>query len=236
MSSSFFSHFVWHNKFHQWNEYSFTSLIKPILLLCWHKGFHIKYLDYILVLNFISMQAREQDLSVLLVGSFWLHINFSKSEPCITQCFCFLGLFWKTVPMSVFLPLRCSSWLIACHRHSLWQSIMSCLLGQDNLCSSGHAQFCQLRFLILSNMLKYYVFGLYFGKSELYLTQCFCFLGLLWCTVHLSELVSLRYSSWLIPCYRHSLWQSIMSCLLGQRKFMFQWTCTILPIVLSHLE
>ena len=33
-----------------------------------------------------------------------LHINFSKSDLCLTQTFCFLGLCWDTVHMSVSLP------------------------------------------------------------------------------------------------------------------------------------
>ena len=34
-----------------------------------------------------------------------LHINFSRSDLCITQTFCFFGLCWDTVCMSVSLPL-----------------------------------------------------------------------------------------------------------------------------------
>ena len=33
-----------------------------------------------------------------------LHINFSKSDLCLSQTFCFLGLCWDTVQMSVSLP------------------------------------------------------------------------------------------------------------------------------------
>ena len=33
-----------------------------------------------------------------------LHINLSKSDLCLTQTFCFLGLYWDPVCMSVFLP------------------------------------------------------------------------------------------------------------------------------------
>ena len=35
---------------------------------------------------------------------FGLHINFSKSDLHLTQTFCFLGLCWDTVCMSVSLP------------------------------------------------------------------------------------------------------------------------------------
>ena len=33
-----------------------------------------------------------------------LHINFFKSDLCLSQTFCFLGLCWDTVHMSVSLP------------------------------------------------------------------------------------------------------------------------------------
>ena len=33
-----------------------------------------------------------------------LHMNFSKSDLCLSQTFCFLGLCWDTVDMSVSLP------------------------------------------------------------------------------------------------------------------------------------
>ena len=39
-----------------------------------------------------------------LLVCFGLHINFSKSDLCLTQTFCFLGLCWDTVCISASLP------------------------------------------------------------------------------------------------------------------------------------
>ena len=41
---------------------------------------------------------------VPLLGRLGLHINFSKSDLCLSQSFTFLGLCWDTVCMSVSLP------------------------------------------------------------------------------------------------------------------------------------
>ena len=40
----------------------------------------------------------------LSVEGFALHINFSKSDLCLTHTFCFLGIYWDTIYMSVPLP------------------------------------------------------------------------------------------------------------------------------------
>ena len=84
----------------------FTALTKPILFLCCHKGFHIViYLDDILV-PVHSKWAGKRACSFLcsLLIRLGLHINFSKSDLCLTQTFFFLGLCWDTVHMSVSLP------------------------------------------------------------------------------------------------------------------------------------
>ena len=84
----------------------FTALTKPILFLCHCKGFHIIiYLDDILVLV-CSKWAGKRAHSFLcsLLVRLGLHINFSKSDLHLTQTFCFLGLCWDTVHMSVSLP------------------------------------------------------------------------------------------------------------------------------------
>ena len=108
-----FLHFIWHNVPYQWKvllPYGlatalrvFTSLTKPILFLCHCKGLHIViYLDDILVLV-CSKEAGKRVclfLSSLLV-CLGLHINFSKSDLCLSQSFTFLGLCWDAVPMSV---------------------------------------------------------------------------------------------------------------------------------------
>ena len=83
----------------------FVALTKPFLFLCCCKGFHIViYLDDILVLAH-SKQAGKRAHSFLcsLLVHFGLHINFSKSDLHLTQTFCFLGLCWDTVCMSVSL-------------------------------------------------------------------------------------------------------------------------------------
>ena len=82
----------------------FTALTKPIL--CHHKGFCIViFLDDILVrftLKWAGKRAHSYLCSLLV--SLGLHINFSKSDLYLTQNFCFLGLSWDTVFMSVSLP------------------------------------------------------------------------------------------------------------------------------------
>ena len=109
-----FLHFVWHNVPYQWKVLpfglatvprGFTALTKPIFFLCHHKGFHIViYLDDILVLV-CSKWAGKRVHSILcsLLVRLGLHINFSKSDLCLTQTFCFLGLCWDTGPhVSIF--------------------------------------------------------------------------------------------------------------------------------------
>ena len=83
-----------------------TALTKPILFLCHHKGFHIViYLDHMLVMV-CSKWAGKRPPSLLhsLLVQLGLYINFSKSDLHLTQIFCFLGLCWDTVHMSVSLP------------------------------------------------------------------------------------------------------------------------------------
>ena len=67
----------------------FTSLTKPILFLCHCKGLHIViYLDDILVLV-CSKWAGKRACSFLcsLLVPLGLHINFSKSDLCLSQTF-----------------------------------------------------------------------------------------------------------------------------------------------------
>ena len=84
----------------------FMSLTKPILFLCCCKGLHIViYLDDILVLVCSQWVGKR---ACLFLCSFLvhlgLHINFSKSDLCLSQTITFLGLCWDTVCMSVSLP------------------------------------------------------------------------------------------------------------------------------------
>ena len=100
-----FLQFVWHNLPYQLKVLPFglvttplvfTALTKLILFLCHYKGFCIViYLDDILVLVH-SKQAGRRAHSFLcsLLVRLGLHINFSKSDLCLTQTFCFLGLCW----------------------------------------------------------------------------------------------------------------------------------------------
>ena len=110
-----FLHFVWHNVPYQWNILPFglataprvfMSLNKPILFLCHHKGMHIViYLDDILVLVCSKWAGKRACLFLFsLLVHLGLHINFSKSDLCLSQTFTFLGLCWGTVCMSVSLP------------------------------------------------------------------------------------------------------------------------------------
>ena len=106
--------FVWLNVPYQWKVLPFglataprvfTSLIKPILFLCCHKGLHIViYLDDILVLiqsKWVGKRAHSFLCSLLVCLG--LHINFSMSDLCLSQTFTFLGLCCDTVHISVSL-------------------------------------------------------------------------------------------------------------------------------------
>ena len=84
----------------------FTALTKPILFLCCCKGFCIViYLDDILVLVCSKRAGKRAYLFFCsLLFRLGLHINFSPSDIHLTQPFCFLGLCWDTLHMSVSLP------------------------------------------------------------------------------------------------------------------------------------
>ena len=110
-----FLHFVWHNVPYQLKVLHFglataprvfISLTKPILFLCHHKGLQIViYLDDILVLVCSKQAGKRAHLFLCsLLVCLGLHINFSKSDLCPTQTFCFLWLCCDTVLMSVSLP------------------------------------------------------------------------------------------------------------------------------------
>ena len=110
-----FLHFVWHNVPYQWRVLPFglataprvfTSLTKPILFLCHCKGLHIvTYLDDILVLVWSKRAGKRARLFLCsFLVRLGLHINFSKSDLCLSQSFTFLGLCWDTVCMLVSLP------------------------------------------------------------------------------------------------------------------------------------
>ena len=97
-----FLQFVWHNVPYQWKVLSsglatvprvFTSLSKPILFLCHCKGLHIViYLDDILVLVHSTQAGKRPRLFLCsFLVRLGLHINFSKSDLCLSQSFTFWG-------------------------------------------------------------------------------------------------------------------------------------------------
>ena len=141
----------------------FAALTKPILLLCHHKGFCIVIcLDDILVLVH-SKQAGKRAHSFLcsLLVRLGLHIKFYKSELCLTQSFCFLGLCWDTVYISVsLLPDKLAD--IQQIALSLLQSqhVTVCrvisFLGKANFCANGYSQLWHLCCVIQNNMLHVY--------------------------------------------------------------------------------
>ena len=87
-----------------------------------------------------------------------LHINFSKSDLCLAQTLCFLGLCLDTVCMSVSLPLDKLA--------DIQQLVLSLLqsqhvtvngavsfLGKANFCTNGQSQLQHLCRVIQSDML-----------------------------------------------------------------------------------
>ena len=166
-----FLHFVWHNVPYQWKVLPFglataprvfTSLTKPILFLCHCKGLCIViYLDDILVLICSKLAGKRACLFLCsLLVCLGLHINFSKSDLCLSQSFTFWGLCWDTVHMSVSLPpdkladiqqLALSLWT----SHVTVCKVMS-FLGKANFCTNGHSQLHPLCCVIQSDMLSVY--------------------------------------------------------------------------------
>ena len=136
---------------------------EPILFLCHCKGLHIViYLDDILVLIHSKWVGKRACLFLCsLLVHLGLHINFSKSDLCLSQSFTFLGLCWDTVPMLVSLPpdkLADSQQLalsLLQTPHVTVCKVMS-FLGKANFCTNGHSQFCHLCCLIQSDMLSVY--------------------------------------------------------------------------------
>ena len=122
------------------------ALTKPIFFLCHHKHLHIViYLDDILVLVCSKWAGKRAHLFLCsLLVCLGLHINFSKSDLCLTQTFCFLGLCWDTVHMSVSLPLDQVADIQQLALSLLWtQHVTVCMvmsfLGKANSCTNGHS-------------------------------------------------------------------------------------------------
>ena len=164
--------FVWHNVPYQWKVLSFglataprvfTSLTKHSLFLCHCKGLHIViYLDDILVLVH-SKQVGKRACSFLcsLLVHLGLHINFSKSDICLSQTFTFFGLCWDNVCMSVSLPpdkladIQQLALSLLQTTHVTVCKVMS-FLGKANFCTNGHSQLHHLCCVIQSDMLSVY--------------------------------------------------------------------------------
>ena len=84
---------------------SFHFLTKPILFFCQCKGFHVIYLNDILVLVHSKCAGwRACSFLCSTLVHLGLCINSSKSDLCLTQHFCFLGLCQDIVEMCVSLP------------------------------------------------------------------------------------------------------------------------------------
>ena len=164
--------FVWCNVPYQWRVLPFglataprvfTSLTKPILFLCCHKGLHIViYLDDILVLVHSKWAGKRAHLFLCsLLVRLGLHINFSKSDLHLSQSFTFLGLCWDTVCMSVSLTLdkladiQQLALALLQTPHVTVRKVMS-FLGKANFCTNGHSQLRCLCRVIQSDMLSVY--------------------------------------------------------------------------------
>ena len=141
----------------------FTSLTKPILFLCCRKGLRIViYLDDILVLVCSKQAGKRARLFLCsLLVRLGLHINFSKSDLCLSQSFTFLGLCWDTVHMSVSLPpdkladIQQLALSLLHTPHVTVRKVMS-FLGKANFCINGHSQLWRLCRVIQSDMLSVY--------------------------------------------------------------------------------
>ena len=70
---------------------------------------------------------------------------FPKSDLCLSQTFCFLGLCWDTVQMSVSLPpdkladIQQLALSLLLSQHDTVHRVMS-FLGKANFCTNGHSQ------------------------------------------------------------------------------------------------
>ena len=164
--------FVWHNVSYQWKVLPFglataprvfTSLTKCILFLCHWKGLHIViYLDDILVLVCSKWAGKRVCLFLCsLLVCLGVHINFPKSDLCLSQSFTFLGLCWDTVCMLVSLPpdkladIQQLALSLLCTPHVTVCKVMSFLV-RANFCTNGHSQLWHLCRVIQSDMLSVY--------------------------------------------------------------------------------
>ena len=87
-----------------------------------------------------------------------LHINFSKSDPHLPQTFCFLGLYWNTIHISVSLPpdkladIQQVALSLLQNQPVTAHWFMS-FLGKATFCANGHSQLWRLCCVIQIDML-----------------------------------------------------------------------------------
>ena len=90
-----------------------------------------------------------------------LHINFSKSDLHLYQTFCFLGLCWDTLHMSISFPpdkladIQQLALSLLQPPHVTVHRVMS-FLGKANFCTNDHSQLQHLCCVIQSDMLYVY--------------------------------------------------------------------------------
>ena len=141
----------------------FISLTKSFLFLCCNKGLCIViYLDDILVLVHSSQAGKRAHFFLCsFLVCLGLHINFSKSDLHLSQTFCFLGLHWDTVHMSVSLPpdkladIQHLALSLFWAPHVTICRVMS-FLDKANFCTNDHSQLQHLCHVIQSDMLHVY--------------------------------------------------------------------------------
>ena len=109
----------------------------------------------------VSRQKRAHSFLCSLLVRLGLHINFSKSDICLSQSFCFLGLCWDTVCMSVSSPpdkladIQQLALFLLQSQHVTVHKVMS-FVGKANFCTNGHSQLQDLWHVIQSDMLHVY--------------------------------------------------------------------------------
>ena len=122
-----------------------------------------------------SKQAgkREHLFLCSLLVCLGLYINFSKSDLGLSQTFCFLGLCWDTVHMSVSLPpdkladIQQLALSLLWTKHVTVCGVMS-FLGKAKFYTNGHSQLWHLCCVIQSDMLH-----VYHSPTQLFLHVCF---------------------------------------------------------------
>ena len=132
-------------------------LLKPFFL-CQCKGVFIPmYLDDILVLIHSKYANRRVQSYFAPSFVFWITHLFLQVRTYLTHHFCFLGLCWDTVDMSVSLSsgehLEIKQFTTSLLQT---QSIRSCPFWARPIFVSSHAQFCHVCYVIQSDMLDVY--------------------------------------------------------------------------------